>query len=79
MYTDTVTTEATYYYKVVAMRLNEKGKRVRGKVSVAQVTVGVVSTSVTVTVTDCPVNGIDVSKWHAMRIRQRSIRWLVPV
>ena len=37
MYTDTVTTEATHYYKVVAMRLNEKGKRVRGKVSAAQV------------------------------------------
>lgn len=37
VYTDTVTTEATHYYKVVAMRLNEKGKRVRGKVSAAQV------------------------------------------
>ena len=37
VYTDTVTTEATHYYKVVAMRLNEKGRRVRGKVSAAQV------------------------------------------
>lgn len=37
VYTDTVTTEATYYYKVAAMRLNEKGKRARGKVSAAQV------------------------------------------
>ena len=34
-----------------------------------QVTVGVVSTSVAVTVTDCPVNGIDVSKW------QQDIDW----
>ena len=37
VYTDTVTTGATHYYKVVAMRLNEKGRRVRGKVSAAQV------------------------------------------
>ena len=37
MYTDTVTTGATHYYKVVAMRLNEKGRRVRGTVSAAQV------------------------------------------
>ncbi len=36
VYTDTVTTGATHYYKVVAMRLNEKGKRVRGTVSAAQ-------------------------------------------
>lgn len=34
-----------------------------------QVTVGVVSTSVAVTVTDCPINGIDVSKW------QQAIDW----
>ncbi len=36
VYTDTVTTGATHYYKVVAMRLNENGKRVRGTVSAAQ-------------------------------------------
>ncbi len=34
-----------------------------------QVSVGVVSTSVTVTVTDCKINGIDVSKW------QQDIDW----
>lgn len=34
-----------------------------------RVMVGAVSTSVTVTVTDCPVNGIDVSKW------QQAIDW----
>ncbi len=36
-YTDTVTTGQTYYYKVVGVRINPSGKKVRGVVSDAQV------------------------------------------
>lgn len=64
VYTDTVTTEATHYYKVVAMRLNEKGKRVRGKVSAAQV-IEVPSDIPQVTAVEGGTNGMTV-QWSSV-------------
>ncbi len=64
VYTDTVTTEATHYYKVVAMRLNEKGKRVRGKVSAAQV-IEVPSDIPQVTTVQCGTDGMTV-QWSSV-------------